>query len=78
MEEPNGFVTVTPLGDRRSADIRVCSPDATGLGCDFARTMFDVRVLYPEQENEHSLSLLRSSGWWWSVETSAPTESGRS
>jgi hypothetical protein len=35
-----GFVTVTPVGDR-SADVRICSPDATGFGCDLARTMFD-------------------------------------
>lgn len=35
-----GFVTVTPVGDR-SADVRICSPDATGFGCDLARIMFD-------------------------------------
>ena len=33
-------VTVTPVGER-SADVRICSPDATGFGCDLARTMFD-------------------------------------
>ena len=33
-------MTVTPVGDR-SADVRICSPDATGFGCDLARTMFD-------------------------------------
>ena len=24
-----------------SADVRICSPDGTGLGCDLARTIFD-------------------------------------
>jgi hypothetical protein len=33
-------VTVTPVG-ACSADVRICSPDATGFGCDLARTMFD-------------------------------------
>jgi hypothetical protein len=35
-----GYVTVTAVGDH-SADVRICSPDATGFGCDLARTMFD-------------------------------------
>ena len=33
-------VSVTPTG-ACSADLRICSPDATGFGCDLARTMFD-------------------------------------
>lgn len=34
-------VTVTPLAGTNAADLRVCSPDGTGLGCDLARTIFD-------------------------------------
>ena len=40
MDEGCVGVRVTPVGDR-SADVRICSPDATGFGCDLARTMFD-------------------------------------
>ena len=40
MDEGFVGVRVTPVGDR-SADVRICSPDATGFGCDLARTMFD-------------------------------------
>lgn len=36
-----GFVTVTPSPSGNSADVKICSPDKAGFGCDLARTMFD-------------------------------------
>ena len=39
------LVTVTPLSGGSAAEVRVCSPDATGFGCDLARTMFDFGLI---------------------------------
>lgn len=36
-----GFVTVTPAANGTSAEVKICSPDKAGFGCDLARTMFD-------------------------------------
>ena len=36
-----GFVTVTPASNGNYAEVKICSPDKAGFGCDLARTMFD-------------------------------------
>ena len=41
IEEGGEGVAVSVTPTRDGAEVRICSPDAAGLGCDLARTMFD-------------------------------------